>query len=103
MDRRQQYTRGPVAIDPASGFKVPYRNLVRQYDGEWVDRRFVDKRNPQDFLRARPDNPKLDHPRPEATDVFLAVNITMEDGITSIVAENGQAILTEGQLNGSGL
>lgn len=93
----------PQALDPASGFKVPYRNLVRQWDGEWVDRRFVDKRNPQDLLRARADNPKLDHPRPEPTDVFLALNITMEDGLTPITTENGQAILTEGETNGAGL
>jgi putative NIF3 family GTP cyclohydrolase 1 type 2 len=93
----------PQAIDPASGFKVPYRNLVRQWDGEYVDRRFVDKRNPQDLLKGRTDNPKLDHPRPEQADVFLASNITLEDGQTPIMLENGQALLSEGHVNGEGL
>ena len=93
----------PQALDPASGFKVPYRNLVRQWDGEWVDRRFVDKRNPQDSLKGRPERPMLEHARPEPTDAFLADNITMEDGFTPITTEVGQAIMSEGQLNGTGL
>lgn len=98
-----RYYPEPVAIDPASGFKVPYRNLVRQWDGEWVDRRFRDKRNPQDYLRAKTEQPALDHARPEQTDVFLAVNITLEDGLTPITTETGGPLMTEGELNGEGL
>lgn len=91
----------PIAIDDLTGFKVDYTKLRRQWDGRWaID---PDRRNPQDTIRARADNPKLDHPRPEALDTFLATNITMEDGVTPIIAENGTAILTEGPLNGAGL
>lgn len=93
----------PQAIDPASGFKVPHRNLVRQWDGEYVDRRFVDKRNPQDLLRAKAEQAQLPHPRPEPADTFLATNILWEDGLTPIVGENGSAVMTEGELNGEGL
>ena len=92
----------PQAIDPASGFKVPHRNLVRQWDGEYVDRRFVDKRNPQDFAKARPERPALEHPRPEPADVFLAVNLAWEDG-TPMIGEDGAALMGEGRLNGEGL
>jgi hypothetical protein len=60
----------PGPIDPASGFKVPLSNLVRQWDGEMVDRRFVDKRNPQDFVRGRADEDGLPFARPEAPDRF---------------------------------
>lgn len=93
----------PQAIDPASGFQVPYRDLVKQWDGEWVSRRFADKRNPQDLLKAKGERAKLDHPRPEQADTFLAVNITLEDGVTPIICENGTPLMTEGELNGSGL
>jgi hypothetical protein len=51
---------------------VPLRNLVKQWDGEMVDRRFVDKRNPQDFVRGVKDNSALPYARPEAPDTFIA-------------------------------
>jgi len=85
----------PQAIDPASGFKVPLSNLVKQWDGEMIDRRFVDRRNPQDFVRGVPDNIALPYARPEAPDVFIAFNIDLEDG-TPVFTESGSAALTEG-------
>lgn len=93
----------PQAIDPASGFKVPHRNLVRQYDGEYVDRRFVDKRNPQDLIRAKARITVIQNPRPEPPDTFLAVNITLEDGFTPIINPDGTPLMTEGPRNGEGL
>lgn len=101
--RRSQPEPTPQAIDPASGFKVPHRNLVRQWDGEYVDRRFVDKRNPQDLIRARAKIDTLPNPRPESPDVFLADNITLEDGFVPIINPDGSAMLAEGHLNGEGL
>ncbi len=77
---RDPATGEPVALDPASGFKVPHKNLVRQWDSEFVDHRFVDKRNPQDLIRTRPDKPNLPHPRPEPGDSFMASPILWEDG-----------------------
>lgn len=88
---------GPVAIDPASGFKVPLENLVRQWDGEMVDRRFVDCRNPQDYLRPRPDEQMLPYARPETPDVFAAFNILWED-LRPITSEVGVALFEEGVL-----
>jgi hypothetical protein len=93
----------PQALDPASGFKVPHRNLVRQWDGEYVDKRFVDKRNPQDLLRAKAEQADLPHPRPEPADTFLAINILLEDGVTPMIGGGGVALMTEGQMNGKGL
>lgn len=55
----------PQAICEASGFKVPLSNLVKQWDGAMVDRRFVDRRNPQDFVRGVPDVQALPFSRPE--------------------------------------
>lgn len=85
----------PQAIDPASGFKVPLSNLVRQWDGEMVDRRFVDKRNPQDFVRGVKDTQTLPYARPESPDSFVAFNIAWENGAI-MTSETGDALLTEG-------
>lgn len=85
----------PQAIDPASGFKVPLSNLVRQWDNELIDRRFVDKRNPQDFVRGVRDNQALPYSRPEPPDVFVAGPIIWETG-AFVTTEMGQIVLTEG-------
>lgn len=70
----------PQGICEASGFKYPLSQLVRQWDGAMVHRSFVDKRNPQDFVRGVPDNQTIPNARPEAPDVFLAVgDVTVED------------------------
>lgn len=69
----------PQAIDPASGFKVPVSSLVRQWDGEMVDKRFVDIRNPQDFVTGVPDNRPLPVSRPEPDDVFITGTVTQAD------------------------
>lgn len=92
----------PQAIDPASGFKVPLKNLVRQWDGQLVDARFVDIRNPQDFVRGVKDNQNLPYSRPETTDVFLAQPILWEDG-AYMTTEDGETIYAEGVLAGDGL
>jgi len=82
------------AIDPASGFKVPLENLVRQYDGELIDRRFVDIRNPQDFVRGTLDLQALPYSRPEATDTFIEGPFLTE-GEDWIYTEAGFPILSE--------
>ena len=43
----------PVGICEASGFKFPLDELVRQWDGAMVHRRFADRRNTQDFVQGR--------------------------------------------------
>lgn len=69
----------PNAICDASGFKIPQTDLVRQWDGAYCDRRFVDKRNPQDFVRGVRDDPSLKVARPESPDVFLSSLVRQED------------------------
>jgi hypothetical protein len=81
MRRRNQPPPTPRAIDPASGFKVPLSNLVRQWDGEMVDRRFVDKRNPQDFVGAGRTRWPAIRPTGSAGPL-LAQNILWEDDAT---------------------
>lgn len=97
MRRRRDPERGPQAIDPASGFKVPLSELVRQYDGEMVARRFVDRQNPQDFVRAIPDKLSLPYARPEPPDQYLAQNILWEDG-QYMTLESGGPIFEQGQV-----
>jgi len=62
-----------------SGFKFPMSELVRNWDGALVHWRFVDKRNPQDHLRAKPDNRQPPRARPEAPDTFLSSPVTADD------------------------
>lgn len=85
----------PQAIDPASGFKVPLSDLVRQWDNQLIDKRFVDKRNPQDFVRGVKDDQSLPYARPEAPDVFVADNIVWQDG-RFMTTQQGDAIITQG-------
>ena len=66
---------GANAICDASGFKVKLSALVRQWDGALVDRRFVDRRNQQDFVRGVPDKQAL----PETPDNFLTGIVRPED------------------------
>lgn len=82
------------AIDPASGFKVPLENLVRQWDGEMVDYRFVDRRNPQDFVRGIPEAP-LPYARPETEDTFIFGPILTETS-NFILLETGDLMVTQG-------
>jgi hypothetical protein len=61
-------------------------------------RRFVDKRNPQDFVRGKADRMATSHsPAPKPPDRFMASNILLEDG-RPLTLESGQAVLTEGEV-----
>lgn len=99
MPRKRRYgltgSTEPNAIDPASGFKVKLSDLHRQWDGEMIDRRFIDKRNPQDFVRGVRDNMALPYSRPEPPDSFVALPLMWEDG-SLMFSEDGQILLSEG-------
>lgn len=86
----------PQAIDPASGFKVPLSNLRRQWDNQLVDYRFIDKRNPQDFVRGRKDDQALPYARPEPPDSFVPQPIAMESGAAFMTTEAGSDVFQEG-------
>lgn len=63
----------PQSICDASGFKFNSDELVRQWDGALVHKRFVDKcRQPQDYPARIRDDQRHPNPRPEAPDVFVA-------------------------------
>lgn len=66
------------AICDASGFKCYADQLVKQWDGAMVLPRFLDKRNPQDFVTGvRETQPQFT--RPEAPDVFLSAPVLPGD------------------------
>lgn len=77
----------PQGICAFSGFKVPADELVRNWDGQLVHRRFVDKRNPQDFVRGRRDDMRLNNASPESPDEFL--------GVTWLVNEDGEQLYSD--------
>lgn len=85
---------GANAIDPASGFKVKRRDLVRQWDGELIARRFVDVRNPQDFVRGVKERQALPNTRPEPADTFVAGPLVWEDG-NVIELESGGIVVEQ--------
>ena len=64
----------PQAICDFSGFKVPADELVRNWDGALVWKKFLDRRKPQDFVRGRRDDMRNPNPSPESEDVFLGTN-----------------------------
>lgn len=66
------------AICDASGFECYADQLVRQWDGAYVLPRFLDKRNPQDFVTGVTERqPSLS--RPEAPDTFISTPVTTAD------------------------
>ena len=67
------------AICDASGFKCYADELVKQWDGAFVLPRFLDKRNPQDFVKGVPDNKRVHLTRPEAPDTFISSTVTPAD------------------------
>lgn len=100
MPIRRRYSRDPqngepVAIDPVSGFKVLLSSLVKQWDGEMVYAPFCDRRNPQDFVRGKPDRMALPYARPESPDVFLAQPL-LDQAVNVLVDQAGHAILEQG-------
>jgi hypothetical protein len=83
-----------VGICDRSGFKYPLEELVKQWDGAMVHRRFLDHRHPQDFVRGVADKQRLPFTRPEAADVFIAQTFTTEGGV-ALLTEDGQPLITE--------
>jgi hypothetical protein len=73
----------PWVICDRSGFKVRMSETVKAWTGLRVARRFADKRNPQDAVRAVADRrgAPLGVPdaRPEPPDAYLAGPVTAEE------------------------
>lgn len=69
----------PQAICDMSGFKVPASSLQRQWDNAMAAPRFIELRNPQDFVTGVRDDQTLRISRPEPADVFISVPVTPDD------------------------
>jgi hypothetical protein len=97
MRRFQSEIPEPRAIDPRSGFDIPHSELVKEYHGNLVARRFADKPHPLDFPPPRiTEHIALPNARPPPPEVGIAIAIAWEDGFTPIIMENGNAMLGEG-------
>lgn len=70
---------GPWGICDLSGMKVRQSDMITQWNGLRVARRFADVRNPQDFLRTLPEDTSVREPRPEGPDVFIGARVTPAD------------------------
>lgn len=70
---------GPWGICDRSGFKVRQSDMVTEWNGARVAKRFSEPRHPQDFVRAVRDDQTVPNARPEAADVFISSPITAAD------------------------
>lgn len=65
------YRRGDFwRIDDRTGFRVRASQTRKEWTGEIVAKGDYEARHPQDFVRARRDNPRVPDPRPEPADRF---------------------------------
>lgn len=64
----------PVFICQRSGFELPISEMVIEWTGLRVGRRFADRRNPQDFVSGVRDDPALRVSSPEPADTFISGN-----------------------------
>lgn len=62
-----------------TGRKLKASQVVERWDGLIVDRREVEDRHPQDFLRGVKDDQRVPFTRPEQPDVFLERNRTGDE------------------------
>ena len=87
----------PQAIDPWSGFKIPHKDLVRQWDGQHVWFKTCDRRNEQDYVRGVKDDQTLPNPRPEVPNQFIAGPVLWESGdFMYVEGASGNLIYTQG-------
>lgn len=61
------------------GFKKKASECKLRWDGCFVCQADWEPRQPQDFLRAFPDNQRVPLPRPEAPDQFITTPVNPED------------------------
>lgn len=78
-----------------SGFEYAMSELVREWTGLLVHRRFVDTRNPQDFAGSPREYPPPRVSSPEPPDVFVATRITSKDNGT-LLSSTGGPLMTKG-------
>lgn len=64
----------PQFICMRSGFKFPISQMVKEWDGLLVHRRFCDVRNSQDFVTGVRDDQGLRVSSPEPEDTFTVGN-----------------------------
>ncbi len=62
-----------------TGRKLKASQVVERWDGMIVDKRSVEDRHPQDFLRGVKDDQRVPFSRPEQTEVFLGRNRTGDE------------------------
>lgn len=64
--------RGPWGICDRSGFKVRQSDMVTEWNGARVAKRYAERRHPQDMPAHPRVSPPIREARPEPEDVFLS-------------------------------
>lgn len=75
MGRADFYRHGDYNVQcERTGFKAKRSQCRKQWDNRIVLKDHWEPRQPQDFLRSKPDKQTVPDPRPEGADVFLGDN-----------------------------
>lgn len=64
-----------------TGLKIRRSRAVKTHDGLMVRRDQDDGRHPQEDVRSRADNPRVNNARPRPVDVFLSPGDVTEDDL----------------------
>lgn len=83
------------AVCDRSGLDCWNSELVTEWTGMRVLRRFAEARHPQDFVRGVPDDPSVKNARPVQALTWMPAAITTIAGVV-ITIRAGQAITTIG-------
>lgn len=89
----------PKAVDPRSGFTIAHSELVKEFRGNLVARRYADRPHPRDLPPpAIRERIALPSPRPEPEPVSIAVPLMWETSGLPILTEDDEPILSEGRI-----
>ena len=76
-----------VTVCDLSGFRIRSGG-VTQWNGLYVDKRFADKRNPQDFVRSRGDDGRWTSLNPRGTDSYIEDIYLLGDDLDNILGDD---------------
>lgn len=96
MNHNPRYVKGDfLRIDDMSGFIVRASQSRKQWNGLIVNRKDWEAEQPQNYLRAIPDDMTVPEPRPEGAEVFVLIALITQENGGAILLENGLGALAQ--------
>lgn len=78
-----------------TGFVVRAKDSRKQWNGLIVDRKDWEAEQPQNYLRAIPDDMTVPDPRPEPAPIFLNYDAITQEDFNFIMLEDGSGYLVQ--------